>query len=197
MRAINPFKIVAGLTLVAFIALIAVFLDVFQEAPETLQVQLPRDDDIVTLKATLFKSPWTSGPVAEFAIPPRYIPKIMAAFRTAEPEEYKILEGDPLGRLLLTTKGGGTVEIELFFYGKAPTHFSVNGVLCVRRGDFKPAIIVGENDEVFIPEGSALAEVIGEIHAECKFGTANERLKQCLDYLEMSRGERLPERPVQ
>jgi hypothetical protein len=93
--------------------------------PPTLR--LPNDDEIESLRATLYKSQLAFG-TPEFTVPPEHVPRIMAFFRPAHyAARPSISPNDLLGELKITDRRGETTVIRFYWTGQNPALLTVNG----------------------------------------------------------------------
>ena len=157
-------------------------------------VELPPASEVASVKAVLEKGS-QFGSIPEFTIPPKYVSRILDAFRPATKDNYLSSWGTGLGRLEVITRAGRKIRIQFGFNGHNPICFTVDGVQCIRGGEYKP-VRVGtcERDEVYLMECVELECALGLIYSEEKTGRKNKFLNAFLDNLERSAGRRAPKR---
>jgi hypothetical protein len=159
-------------------------------------VDLPKLNDINGMSARIFESDVLGvAPIAEFTVPPKYIPTILSAITPAQRFDYRVLDGWTRGEIKINTKQGRTVVVTLFEIGDNPAAFAVDGVTCGRGGEYKPNYLYGESGDHYLDESSALYVVLKLIHQEQVAGaTDTKELRDFVEELELSRGERPPRR---
>jgi hypothetical protein len=164
--------------------------------PRAQPLAFPAQEAIQNITVTIYQHTARAIPaIAEFQIPNRYVPLILAAFRPAEVWDYGSFSEQDLtfGRLIITTRQGQRTTVTFCDGGKCPLCFSVDGVRCVRRGLFKP-ITVGNGIESFADEGWLLYRTLQSIHEVMTKGHGQAKLQEEIEDLERSRGERPPKR---
>lgn len=117
----------------------------------------------------------------EFEVPPEFIPALLQVLSPPEyhkhpPAEYL----QEIGQLRITCRERRVLEVRLFFYGKEPVLFTVQGVPCRRGGPYKN-LAPGKDKylaEVLTLEGFLRAVKSGD----------QERVKKYLDLLDRSAG---------
>jgi hypothetical protein len=166
----------------------------WREKPPTV-IELPSARQVEKLTAQLFMvDDWPSEPLAEFTVPEKYIGVMLDALNPAEtwrnPPRQKFLL--PLGELNLLTKQGTRIKIVLLHYGQNPVSFEVDGVICMRGGEYRP--VAGSGDtEVFSDESLAFCNLVRDIALEANRGKQHRGVGNLIDQLRRSRGELPPE----
>jgi hypothetical protein len=158
-------------------------------------VSLPGVDEIERMTAELYDTTDSFGIQAlpEFAIPQEDRGLILSALTPAQRERTLASTKDvALGRISIVTKNGETKNVVFFAFGKNVLIFSVNGLSCMRGGEFRPYIIRGDY-EGYLDESINLCFMLRGIHDKMVSGIESEPLKTSVSWLRRSKGEIPPE----
>src|SRR6516165_1917324 len=100
---------------------------------------LPEDADVESVTACLFEGLWSGPAVADFTVPPEYVPRLLRAFRPVTRSDYpEQWEQETLGRLLIRDRSGRVYTVTFCFAGKNALCYNLDGVRCERGGTYKP-----------------------------------------------------------
>jgi hypothetical protein len=154
---------------------------------------LPAEDEVEFMTAYVedLEKEMAIPPVPEFRVPPQYVPVLLNGLKPARRFGGEWSSGDvKIGGLVIHTKAGSAIHVEIYDIGKTVAGFSVDGVPCVRAGEHKPVFVCDEYQS-YHDDSVLLTHIIREIHKELESGRS-DRLKGYIEDLERSKGERPP-----
>ena len=156
------------------------------------QRAFPSDEEVQEVRAALTGTENFTPRVAEFTVPPEYVPRLLAAFRPVERKEYPASwDAGDIARLEILTKEGLVRRITVPFSGKNPLCFRLDGIQCFRGGKYLPVAINRKwDDQLWISECGRLVSAIHEIWRQQTTGARSDRLEDYLQDLERSAGAR-------
>ena len=159
-------------------------------------VSLPDAPAVESMTGEILELEGVTSTVPVTDIPPEYMPRLLDAFRPAVVHDYpgQWDESQTIGRLIIKTRDGRSIRVTFPFSGKTPLCFNVDGIRCMRGGEYEPIryIIIDGNRYGYSAECLVLANVIREVHREHVTGKRSESLDQYLEDLERSAGKRPP-----
>jgi hypothetical protein len=132
------------------------------------------------------------APLAEFAIPPKYIPVILSSLTPAVQTDFSQADEWRYGEIKIETKQDRIILVTLYEGGDNPTCFSVDGVNYVRSGIYKPNSLYNGNNEHYLDESSWLYQIIKAVNQE-RLGASSD-VQELIEELQRSHGERPPRR---
>jgi hypothetical protein len=187
--------LIAGVVVAASVLLLMVFL----RAKQPEMVPLPAEEDVDTLTVSVHDLLESMGipPVPEYDVPREYIPVLLSGVTPARtmggrtPLNPRI--NPILGEMTIKTKAGASIYISIHDLGKTVAGFTVDGVQCVRDGEYKP-IFVCQEYQSYTAESLLLCEIIRGIYEEQQAQKKSNELSRRIDELQRSIGEKLPER---
>jgi hypothetical protein len=102
---------------------------------------------------------YVGPPIEEFEIAAQYFPAVMRALD--EPRYVKAPRHvSEVGNLAIHCRDGRMLHVQLLFAGKEPVLVTLNGVSCIRGGEYKDL-----GKDKYLPEVLALGEALRAIHA--------------------------------
>jgi hypothetical protein len=165
----------------------------------THPLDLPDDAAVANVTADMFASD-LGDPVPPFAVPPEYVPRVLAAFRPAEvyTGKYRPPPDVWFGRVIIQVADGRTFTLEIPWAWKGPLLFRAGETWYVRGGPFVPARVFGDRevDRSYTSENFALAHALREMGEERTDGGKRSWITFHLDELERSAGRRPPLRDL-
>lgn len=180
-------RLVASTAIVA----IAVLTVIFLLRPRPRPVPFPEDVEVVGMTASLTGKVWGEKVVPEFAVPPAYVPRLLALFRPAQRSDYHPLwDEPPIGILKIKDRKGEESVIRFGFSGKNPLCYNFAGIRCVRGGPFESIYVSDEG--IFCAECVALEKVITELDRVRTMYNWDGELEEAFAMLERSAGRRPP-----
>jgi hypothetical protein len=186
--------LVAILMVVATISLCLWWLITHTTHP--LPVTLPAEDEIEMMTATIDDSTEAMGisPLPTFVISPEDYGIILSALTPTEEYEYPAgWENMTVGRVEILKKGGKRLTIKFCEAGKNKLCFSVDGIRCMRGGEYKP-VIVGDDLTMYTDESMVFYNILRGIHQKNVTGKESEELRSAVQWLQRSMGQQPPER---
>jgi hypothetical protein len=187
-------KVAIGSCCVAILLFVVLWLTAKQNSPTPIELPLPGEVDMLTAEVHDIKG-LSRGRVPEFALPNRYIRDILGILAPAvpwseHPSEHLLV---PLANLNIRTKTGAFMAIVVLHYGQMPACFSIDGVICMRGGQYSPVARTGDDFDVYSDESLAFCTLIRDISLEAKGQRQERGVNNMLDQLRRSRGELPPE----
>lgn len=185
---------VGGLVAGMLAALVAVVWVTLRPRPPH-PLDFPDDVAVVGVTADMFASD-LGDQVPPFAVPPEFIPRILAVFRPAE--EYTGKHFPPpgvwFGRVSVQATDGRILVLEIPWAWKEPLFFRSGETWYVRGGPFVPDRVFGDRveDRWYTSENFALAHALREMGEEQPEGRKQSRIIYFLEELERSAGRRPP-----
>jgi hypothetical protein len=88
--------------------------------------RLPEADEVQTMSAYLGNSPQNLPDIPQFVIPPKHVPQVLAALQPAD-DDANPAPWQGLGYLLITTKDGRSVIVDLYWTTAEKGAFSIRG----------------------------------------------------------------------
>jgi hypothetical protein len=167
-------------------------------APDTVPLPLPEEVDQITAEIIDASTNWGIRPVQKFVVPERYFPVIFLFLSPAvKCRQSFALDGIEenwlLGRIELKGKNGVDTSIAIYEAGKNRLIFSVNGVRCMRGGEYQPIALDSNGYEAYAAEQNGFASVLFSIRAAADTGNEPSELNRHIEAIKRSRGELPPE----
>jgi len=159
-------------------------------------VELPSENEIESITARINDLEESMGilPIPTFNIPPEHFEIVLSALTPTKRYEYPASwEKLTLGQVEITTKGGQTIKISFCEGGDNSLCFSVDGIRCVRGGQYKPVFVSGD-DEHYSDESTLFYNILRSIYQKTVKGKESDNLQRWVETLRRSKGERPPER---
>jgi hypothetical protein len=158
---------------------------------------IPAETEVDHVDFEVFAVEGQTEPIPRTRVPTRYIPDVLHFFQPVTLSDYPA-DWDELftiGKVTIETRTGQSFEIKFVSPGKCPLCFLLNGVRCMRGGDYNPIIdVVVEGQKYgYANEALLLLNALREINWEHCTGKESEKLQKYLDDQARSAG-RLPPR---
>jgi hypothetical protein len=162
-----------------------------RERGEPQTVYFPADEEVAEVTASLTGTHKLTSVVPEFTVPAEYVPRILAPFRPAKKHDYSAeLDEFTMARLVIRTKAGQTITITVPNSDKNKLCYRLDGIRCVRGGQYGAVLDSDQGDGLAIPESGFLSCSIAEMWNEQKSGEKSKQLQLYLEFLERSIGAR-------
>jgi hypothetical protein len=159
-------------------------------------VNLPAENEINILKASGTDRWERTGlpPVPDFTVPRKHIPIILKALNPAKQndEDFPTRYDQVVAQLLITTTTGRICTITICDSGQNPICFTVDGIRCVRTGEYHP--LDGENG-MGADESMLFYLMLRGIYEEEVKREKSPELQHWIKYLKISRGESASSKP--
>jgi hypothetical protein len=182
-------------TILIMLAIGTAIIAIFRSFAPNEMPALPEDDEIASMSAEAFAGDGLQA-LPPFQVPDRYVPVFLATMRPAVAARCaESWDTNRLGAFSITTKSGRKIEVTFGFNGQNPLYFRVDGKCFERGGKYEPVKIdrkSRDNDGVFLAECNAVAYLIGAVSWELKTAEQNDRIRELIEKLERSRGDRPP-----
>ena len=152
---------------------------------------LPDASEIENISAELFETQRLKPAVPSFVVDSRYYAIILSALRPAQRYDYPdSWDNQSLGAFIIKSKAGTTHRVKFCAAGHNPTTYLLDGVHCIRGGEYYTSI--NPREFVCVDEGIILQSIVWEIYQTQKTGRASDELQTLIQFMERSRGERQP-----
>jgi hypothetical protein len=127
----------------------------------------PEEIEKITVRINDNREHYGIAPIPEFSLHPRFFPIVLDSFTPAETlrQEYGSVCEDTLtfGEFKLATKSGRIVTIVFCDSGKCRVAFTVDGLGCMRGGEYCPSSIKA-GDKTYEAEGWLIYDLLRSIH---------------------------------
>jgi hypothetical protein len=164
---------------------------------------IPGDSDVLSVTASLPGGNWDPGPVAEFQIPTKYVPRLLAAFRPPvrikRPSTWD-WDGQAMATLRIRSRDNRETVATVYFTGKTSVAFLINDAAYARGGHYRPTSLAfdpkqGRQPEfdMYVCEAMVVAKIIHDLHEDLRRGENLEALEEGFATLEKSAGELPPD----
>lgn len=133
------------------------------------------------ITASVSGSVSTLPDLAEFKVPAEFVPAVV---RVLSPPQYhahpaaKYLQ--EVGRIRIACRTGRVMDVRLFFFGKEPVLFTLDGVPCIRGGPYND---LAPGKGVYLPEVLTLEAFLRAVRSGDR-----EQARECLESLDKSAG---------
>jgi hypothetical protein len=173
--------LIAAFCILLLIAAIGVASILLRKPPIPAPPLLPNSDEIMSISARLYGEQLGFASVAEFDVPPKYWPDLLAIISPVKPEPMPGPTVD-LGYIRIVSTNGNEIDLHLHWFGTGPATYTIDGISCVRGGAYKAY----GNPHQFLDESITIYGVIEEIHKVTMVGEKPHRLDDYLSLLKRS-----------
>jgi hypothetical protein len=144
----------------------------------------PEETEVERITARVSGSITGDPDLADFEIPAEYVPAVL---RPLGPPQYHKHPPNvqEVAWLRVHCKDGRELELRLFFYGKEPVLFTLQGVPCIRGGRY--VNLGNEQSPKYLPEVLTLEGLLRAVH-----GHDRAKAQEYLDLLDQSAGRIAP-----
>jgi len=104
---------------------------------------------------------YVGPPIEEFEIADQYIPAVMRALDKPRYIKAPRYVSD-VGSLTIHCRDGRTLQVQLLFAGKEPVLFTLDGISCIRGGEYED---LAPGKDKYLPEVLTLSEALRAIHS--------------------------------
>jgi hypothetical protein len=196
MDITNPGRVAKRMIAFAIVALFILTIVVWHRHAAWLErpIALPSDSDIGQMTASVMLPERVRKMSEEFIVPQNYVPRIMEVFRGAHATSDYESEPQILAVLKLRKTSGESVEITVPQVGQNRLEFTIDGVECVRGGDYCPVNVQPQGDGMYLMECDFVALALVKIYQEQRTNEPSDRIERIFEELERSLGKRPPRR---